>query len=292
MPSRRLPDLTDRFPEPIDLRQRTHTLASPRYATVRQLLPTHRAAVIAKTPMLVALGCYLAGGRFDTPAIWWTMALSAALWAFLYPLNESTDLIHEQHFHMDRRVQAILFLLPLVVCLLAWPLSPWLTLLFALMLAGQLAYCAPPLRLKRYWWAILVLSGTLNPVLRLQCGALWGGHPISNLAYGAVVALHLGASLRSRGLLRDRDQKLGYHVLPPGGELIGAFCTGAGFLGAFRLCANGALPGSFGYFLALAAGFAVYAWSGRETNVARLRQGWLWFAIVSCFALAALLSRR
>jgi hypothetical protein len=280
------------FPEASSLPHPMHTPAPASPVRVGQLLPTHRLHVIAKTPLLVALGVYLAGGQFRTPAVWMTMALAAALWAALYALNESTDLRHEQGQAIAPRTQGILFALPLALCLSAALISPWLCLLFLLMTAGQLAYCVFPMRLKRYWWAILLLSGTLNPVLRLQCGVLWGQHSPPLSAYAAVVALHLGAGLRARVLLRERDRKLTYYVAPPGSELVGMLCTGVGFLAAFWLCIRGMLPGIFALFLGVAAGFAVYAWSGRETNVARLRQGWLWFAIASVFALVALLARR
>ncbi|HZO90880.1 MAG TPA: hypothetical protein VFB38_21315 [Chthonomonadaceae bacterium] len=266
-------------------------MAHSQVATWRHFLPAHRLPVIAKTPVLVALGVYLGGGRFDRLAVGGALGLSAALWAALYALNESTDLIHEQGYTVRQSVRRTLFALPLALCLLAALLSPLLSLLFLLMAAGQFAYCVPPLRLKRYWWAILLLSGTINPILRLLCGVLWGAHAVPPLAYAVVVSLHLGASLRARVLLRERDARLGYRVAPAGSELVGIICTGVGLLGGFWLCVTGVLPKIFALFGVLAAGFAIYAWSGRETSVAHLRQGWLLFAIFSVVALLALLLR-
>ncbi len=39
----------------------------------------------------------------------------------------------------------------------------------------------------------------------------------------------------------------------------------------------------------IATVFACYAWSNRATSMTQLRQGWLWFAILSLFALFTLL---
>lgn len=291
MASQSPPYPTDRIAEPDERTASSPAIVHKRAAAWAQLLPAHRRTVLAKTPLLVALGLYLAGGHFASPAIWLTMALAAALWATLYALNESTDLVQEHGLMIGAAMQSILFTLPAAVCLLAACLSPTLALLFALMTLGQIAYCVPPFRLKRYWWAILILSGTINPLLRLQCGALWGPHAIPFLAYAVVVALHLGAGLRSRALLRERDRALAYHVAPRGIEWVGMICTFAGFAGAFLLCAQGVLPPLLAPLLALASAFAVYAWSGRETSVARLRQGWLWFTLLAALALVVLLLR-
>jgi hypothetical protein len=291
MASQPTPYATDRRAEPDARSDFPPAIVHRRAAAWAQLLPAHRRTVLAKTPLLVALGLYLAGGHFAAPAVWRTMALAAALWAALYALNESTDLVHEHGLTIGAAMQATLFVLPAALCLLAACLAPMLALLFALMTLGQIAYCVPPFRLKRYWWAILLLSGTINPVLRLQCGALWGSHGIPPLAYAVVVALHLGAGLRSRALLRERDRALAYHVAPRGIECVGMVCTFAGFAGAFLLCAQGVLPALLAPLLALATVFSVYAWSGRETSVARLRQGWLWFTLLAALAMVVLLMR-
>jgi hypothetical protein len=248
--------------------------------------------VIAKTPLVVAVGLYLSGARFAPCAAGMPIALSAALWAALYALNEATDLTLEQGLTVSRQVRACLFALVVALCLAAALLSLPLAGLFAWMAAGQIAYCTPPLRLKRWWWAVLLLSGAMNPILRLQCGALWGAHPIAWAAGAVVVSLHLGASIRSRALLRERDRRLGYRVAPPGIEIAGICLTGAGLLGAAALCAQGALPRLFLLFGPIIVPFALYAWSGRVTRMASLRQGWLWFAVLAFLALAILLRAR
>lgn len=255
------------------------------------LLPAHRRPVLAKTPLLIALGVYLAGGRLETRPVLLTMALATALWAVLYALNESTDLQQESGILVGRRVQALLFLLPVLICLAAACLSPHLGLLFALMTVGQIAYSAPPWRVKRWWWAILLLSGVLNPILRLECGALWGPRAVPFLAYAVLVSLHLGSAIRARTLLKERDRRLAYVAAPNGIGWLGIACTVGGLIGAGFLCVQGFLPHALLVFLLPAALFSLYAWSGRIRSMAQLRQGWLGFAILSLLALAVLLSR-
>lgn len=266
--------------------------ARARAASWQDLLPTHRRPVLAKTPLLVAFGAYIAGGSFTTRPVLVTMALATLLWAALYALNESTDLRLEEGIPIDFRIQMLVYLLPPVICLAALCLSGRLALLFVLMTAGQVAYCVPPLRLKRWWWAILALSGALNPILRGECGALWGTHAIPPLAYVTVVCLHVGAGIRARTLLKERDQRLHYRIAPNGLEAVGMACTGFGLYGVYRLCLQGVLPRLFLLFILLAALFSVFAWSGRVQSMARLRQGWFGFAILSLLALLALLMQR
>jgi len=274
----------------------SYALTSRRAATLRQLMPIHRLAVIAKTPMLIAVGLYAAGGPADgaffSPSVIATMALAAGLWTALYALNEATDLEREHNYFVERSVKAWLFAACVVVCLLAARLSMGIGLLLTAMAVGQCCYCVPPLRLKRHWWAVLLLSGLMNPILRLECGAYWGAHHIPPLAYAVFVSLHLGASIRSRVLLRNRDRKLGYRVAPQGMELVGIVCTFSGLTGAGILCLQGVLPRPFLVFVGVAAAFSVYAWSKKATSVAHLRQGWLWFTVLSLAALVIMLARR
>lgn len=239
--------------------------------------------------MLILVGVYASGGRFLSRSVLLTLLLASCLWTVLYALNESADLECEQGYANDAPRRTLFCGLCLGICIAAAWLSPRLTLLLALMALGQAAYCLPQLRLKRRWWAVLVLSGLLNPILRLECGALWGGHAIPMDAYLVFASLHLGASIRSRCLLRDRDRKLGYRVAPPGTEWFGIACTFLGLIGAYYLSAEGVLPRVFALFTTAAACFALYAWSGRVSGIARLRQGWVWFALLSLAALAVLL---
>src|SRR5579871_5261800 len=73
-------------------------------AVWRQLLPTHRLSVVAKTPVLVALGLFLAGGRFVWGTVGWTLVLAAALWGVLYALNEAYDLAYEDGYEVGPSV--------------------------------------------------------------------------------------------------------------------------------------------------------------------------------------------
>jgi hypothetical protein len=272
--------------------QHAYAVVSPQEATWRQLLPVHRLAVIAKTPITVAMGVYMSGGRFATPAVILTMLATGALWAVLYAINEATDLRLEHHVPVPRAMRLLLSALCIGVCVVAALVSPALGGLCTAMALGQMAYCVPPVRLKRHWWAVLLLSGMLNPVLRLECGALWGVHAIPPLAYFAFVTLHLGAAIRSRVLLRERDRKLAYRVAPPRMEWVGMACTGVGMLGTYGLCWQGVLPRVFLGFTTVAALFSLYAWSGRVSSVSRLRQGWLGFAILALLAYAILYLNR
>ncbi len=265
-----------------------YALAPRRAASWRQILPGHRLPVVSKTALLIALGVCLSGGAFHGRVVAETILLAALLWCDLYILNEATDLICEQKMRVARPVLAFLFTLPFLLCCAAYAVFPPLALPFGLMTASQLAYCAPPLRLKRYWWAIILLSGTLNPALRLQCGVELGVHSLTPLIYAAFISAHVGAALRARVLLRERDQKFGYAPVPAGAETAGKLFTLLGFLGAAELCRAGAFPPVFVPMLLAAAGFSISAWSGRKTDLGRLRRGWLWFALMAFIALAAL----
>lgn len=257
-----------------------------------RLLPRHRLPVIVKTPMLILVGVYASGGRFASWPVLLTIVLASLLWTLLYAVNESSDLECESGCGPDAGRRLLLCMLCAGVCSTSAWLSPRLALLLALMALGQAAYCLPPLRLKRHWGAVLALSGLLNPILRLECGAVWGHHAIPPGAYVVFAALHLGASICSRCLLRDRDRRLGYCVTPYGTEWMGMVSTGVGLVGALLLSAEGVLPYGFAMFTLVGALFAVYAWSGRVTSIARLRKGWVWFALLSLAALAVLLEQK
>ena len=269
-----------------------YALARPHQAEWQQILPGHRLPVIVKSLLIVALGVYLSGGPLETQAVETTMALTAVLWAVLYALNESTDLIFEHRLLVPKYLPAGLLALAILLCLSAAFLSPALSLLLGLMIAGQVAYCLPPMRLKRHWWAVFVLSGTLNPILRLECGAVWGKHPIPFLAYLVFISLHLGASSRTRVLLRERDQKLGYQIAPAWLEGVGKLCTGLGLTGGVLLCMQEVLPRFLLFSFPLVAAFVLYAWSERAVSVARLRIGWIWFAILALLILVGLYTMR
>ncbi len=281
-------------PFSISLESHAHSYAvvDANRATWAQLLPAHRLPVIAKTPIMVALGVYMAGGQFNQPGVGLTMIVTAALWTILYAINEATDLMHEHQMLVARKMRLLLLTSCGVVCASAGCLSLKLGGLCLLMALGQLAYCMPPIRGKRYWWAVLLLSGMLNPILRLECGALWGTHSVTALGYLVFVSLHLGASTRSRVLLRERDRKLGYRIAPPRAEWAGMACTGTGLLGAYGLCWQGVLPREFLLLVTVATLFSIFAWSNKVTNVSRLRQGWLWFAILALVAFAQMYLNR
>ncbi|HLK57599.1 MAG TPA: hypothetical protein VKU00_13625 [Chthonomonadaceae bacterium] len=279
------PEPTETFTEAV-AQERTRT------ASWRQLFPSHRLPVLSKTPLLIALGLTLTGGRFDPRTVGTTMVLFALLWADLYALNEATDLELEQGLQVPRRYLIPLYLLPCLLCIGALCLSVRLLLPFGLTMLSQFAYCVPPFRLKRWWWAILLLSGVLNPILRLEAGAVWGAHSIPLLAYVAFVSLHLGAALRARGLQRARDSGFGYAIAPHGCDLTGILCTLIGIAVVFLLCLQGVLPKQCLYFLIPCIGFAIYAWSGRAKSMSDLRQGWLWFAVLALIALVILLTHK
>jgi hypothetical protein len=264
-----------------------------RRARWRQFLPLHRLPVIAKTPLLILVGVYVAGGRFESRPVLLSMLLCAGLWISLYALNEATDLEGEQGYWVERATKAWLFLLCCGACAAGCALSWRLGLLMTLMAAGQMIYCVPPLRLKRYWWAVLLLSGIMNPILRLECGAMWGTRAIPAFAYAVFICLHLGASMRSRSLLRRRDAKLGYHTAPRQLEWAGIACTSLGLAGACVLIYQGVLPPFCAVFIAFAVAFAFYAWAGPNgADISRLRRGWLLFALLGLLTLAAMLVQR
>jgi hypothetical protein len=263
-----------------------------RFASWQQIVPGHRLPVVTKTLVLIALGVYVAGGSFATPQVWLTMAFAAALWAVLYTLNEATDKVIEEGLIVAPIAWGVLLGLPAVLCLWSLRVSPLLGLYLSLMFLGQWAYCARPLRLKRYWWAILILSGAVNPMLRFACGALWGTRSLSLLVCLVVVSLHIGATLRARLLQRERDKQHAYSVVAPWSAWVGKVCTATGFVGAYILCWQRVLPLTFAVFITFGAGYSIYAWSDRAKSMTQLRRGWLGFALIAIGAIIALLYSR
>jgi hypothetical protein len=283
---------TSSSPAYVEVAREPYALVKVRAASWRQLLPSHRLPVIAKTPILILVGVYIADGDFTSRQVLLTMLLAACLWTVLYAVNEATDLIAEQGYRVEPGTRAIFVVTGIGICLLGTAVVPRLGLLLTLMALGQITYSVPPLRVKRHWWAVLLLSGILNPVLRLECGVIWGTRPIPVGAYAVFVSLHLGAAILSRCLLRRRDTRLGYHTAPQHFERVGMVCTGLGLLGAYALSWSGILPGFCMLFTTIAVVFAVYAWSGRATSLSRLRRGWSLFALLALSALATLMIQR
>lgn len=258
----------------------------------QQYLPCHRIYAVAKTPVLVALGMYLAGGHFAWRTVGATLALTGLLWALLYALNEAFDLAAEDGWHVPRVTTGGLMLAVVATCGAAGLVSTRLALLFSVMTALQLAYCAPPARLKRWWWPIVVIGGVCNPLLRIECGALWGAAAIPPLALAVPILMHLGATFRTRALQRDRDRRHGYRVAPPGIEAAGSLCTVLSIFGAAYLCVVGIFPRLFVILGPPVVAFGIYAWSAKATSMARLRKAWALFAFAAIFVLAVLLAGR
>ncbi len=270
----------------------SYALAARRDAELRDLLPAHRLPVIAKTPILVALGAYFAHADFARRELWLTFGLSTLLWTILYALNEMTDVASEQGLYVSPQIQRVLYILPFLICAASLPLSLPLFACLLAMTLGQYAYCVPGVRLKRYWVTIVLLSGAINPLLRMECGAIWGTQQMPLLAGAVFVLLHLGATFRARTLQRERDSRLNYHTAPKFSDWLGPVCTALGLLGALVLCLQKILPHVFILYILIAAGFAVYAWSGRVHSMNTLRRGWIGFALLALVAVVILMAAR
>ena len=262
-----------------------------RIATWRDILPAHRMPVVAKTPLIIAVGVYLSGGSFAENGVAITMLLAAALWGVLYAFNEATDVTAEESAIVPRPILFTLHSLVILLCLASTVYGVHLALPFFGMVVSQYLYCAPPARIKRYWWGNVLLSGTINPILRLLCGVHWGVHGVSALIYATFFFSHLGAALRARTLLRERDGRLGYTIAPKGSETVGKIATALGILGSSLIIGRGELPPYLCVFVAILSGYAVYTWSGSVRSVKTLRRGWVWFAILSIISLIVLFAR-
>lgn len=261
------------------------------YATWRQLLPGHRMATVAKTPLLVAFGMYLSGGHFELQTVGVSMLLASLLWAFLYVFNESCDLTCEENYSVSAWTRIILFIIPLVISASGLLVSWQLFMLLMMMTIGQIAYCMQPFRLKRYWWVAPLLSGVVNPVLRMECGAIWGSHPVPAAAIVVLVSIHLSSAIRTRSLQRERDKRFGYLTAPQLSDKAGAFCMAVGLVGANCLCFQKVLPPYLAFATVPAIGFSAYAWSGKVKNMNQLRKGWTWFAVIALVVLLAMCFR-
>ena len=270
----------------------THAVSMRRPGEWRDIFPAHRLPVLVKTPIIVALGAYFAHADFQRAELTGALILATLLWAALYALNEMTDVTEEQDYYVSQTIQSVLYTLPILVCVASWFFSKALFLCLTAMTFGQYAYCVPAIRLKKYWLTIVLLSGALNPLLRMQCGAIWGTQRIPLLAGTVFVLLHLGATFRARTLQRDRDKRLAYHVAPRFSDWFGPVCTASGLVGAVVLCLQGILPRFFILYILIAGGFSAYAWSGRVHSMKTLRRGWIGFALLALVALLLLAAAR
>jgi hypothetical protein len=226
----------------------------------------------------MAVGAYLSRAPLQADALWAAMALTSVLWICLYALNECSDLILEHRADVGRSRQAALIALPLIIAAASTFVSSKLPALLLLMVATQVAYSLPPLRWKRHWELIVLVSGVINPVLRLLSGAAFGDQPIPAVAFATLVLLHLGGTLRTRQLRRERDRSLGYRVAPGMVHYPGVAATILGLCGICVMCQTAILPRVFGLFAAAGLLFAVHAWSGRTQEVTVLRKAWVLFA--------------
>jgi len=232
-------------------------------------------AMVTKTAMLVCFGAYFSG----TTAAWTTVAAgvlaASALWFFLYALNEVWDLALEQGRPISKIWSVGIGGALAAIILLSVSISPLLATLLLLTALSQAAYSLPPIRAKRYWWMVLLLSGVTNPVLRLHCGAVFGTHAIPVLAYLTAILLHVGGAVRTRLLRRARDARLGYRTVPEFMRAVGMAAAGGGLLCVALMCATDILPRAFYPLTVAAAIFTGYVWSGKVDDIHPLRKAWL-----------------
>jgi hypothetical protein len=246
----------------------------------------HRLPVVIKTSALIALGVWVSHGVVTSTHALVTMFLGAVLWVVLYGLNEWSDLRLESGASLPVSYALLLSGAAVFTMVAASYISGKIGILFGLMIVSQVLYCIPPFRVKRYWYSALVLSGIVNPVLRLESGAALGIHSVPMQLLMAFILLHLGAAARSRCLLRKRDSGLGYVVAPVHLERFGIAVTALGIVGSFIVCYRQIVPQFLALFVALAAGFAVYSWSSKDRNIGQLRRAWLWFAVLAIIFVA------
>jgi hypothetical protein len=254
-------------------------------------LSADRVFLVAKTPLIIALGAYLAGPRSQDSHLGLAMELASLLWLGLYALNESSDAAWERgtraRFYSGQ--VAIIALLALVIVTAALFIDAKLSGLFLSMVATQIAYSLPPLRLKCHWEFVILISGVVNPLLRMSCGSMFGDHPVPVLAYVTVVLLHLGGALRTRLLRRERDHLLGYRVAPNVVHFPGIVFTMLGLLGTCFMCWRGILPSLLTPCAIAGLAFAAYAWSRQARDVAILRKAWVLIAAFLPLGLLVLL---
>jgi hypothetical protein len=251
-------------------------------------VPTDRLFLVMKTPLIMAGGAYLAGASFREGGLWLAMGLASVVWLLLYGLNESSDATCERGLVSAGRYQYWLLAVPLVLAASAAWISLGVAAYLLLMVAAQVAYSLPPLRGKRHWALVVLISGTINPLLRLQAGAVLGHHALPLLAYVSLVLLHVGGALRTRLLRKERDLRLGYRTVPAVVRPFGAGATILGLLGIGLMGRLGALPVLFAYYALGCLPFAVYVWSNRVPDVVVLRKAWFVLAVLALPALLLL----
>lgn len=239
--------------------------------------PWYRTCAVAKTPALILFGVMASGGETRSSSTFATILLVSLLWLGLYELNEISDIACEQARSVPLWRWSSVSLWTLGLCIAAYSLSTGLGTICTLMLVGQYLYSLPLLRMKRLWWYVVVVSGITNPLLRVACGAIHGQHSISPIAWATVVALHLGAALRTRTLQSSRDRELGYSTVPSLAACsMGVASCAIGLIGICVLTVIGVLP-LWGFALAVMGGWVTaLVWSPHRKDMDTLRKrGWL-----------------
>ena len=148
------------------------------------------------------------------------------------------------------------------------------------------------MRLKRYWWAVLAVEWYDEPLFEAAMRSVVG----NSCVFGAVL-YRLCQSAPGRihsvaGVAAGAGPQIGllYRAAPLGMGGYGLYERWP-VRRLWALLAGNIAP-RIPSLSHVATVFSIYAWSGRVTNVSRLRQGWLWFAVLALVAFALLYLNR
>ncbi len=122
----------------------------------------------------------------------------------------------------------------------------------------------------------MLLSGVINPLLRVECGAIFGKPVLPWLIYVTLVLVHVNGALRTRLLRKDRDTRLGYQTMPEAFRVVGHGGGRSRRCSAWLLmCVTGLFPKVFYPLVGMTALFLGYVWSGKVQDISSLRKAWL-----------------
>lgn len=252
-------------------------------AAVTKLLPVKRVGALAKTALLVSVGAYVTGRRLDHDVAS-SVVLATGLWAVLYALNEASDLVYEQKKRLPRVLFVALYLAVVAVVVFSVRENTTFGLLILTMSVSQIVYCVGP-RLKKFWFWALLLSGVVNPILRILAGALVVSDSVLQIL-PLVIVVHLTGAMTTRLKNRKKDIVHNYEPIP---ERYWAARPSLQLVSLTLVCqaiASGLLPMSFASLVAVAVIFELLMrWlkggESREGGETARVAGWIIFASVA-----------
>ena len=244
--------------------------------------PKIRFFALSKTALIVLLGAYVSNAKLNE-AFLEVLALTVALWAVLYAINETTDRFYENGVTV-KIIHLVAYPLAIAVILMASSRLGEEIFIFALaMTMSQVAYSLYP-RLKIFWWGALLISGLINPALRFFLGAIGGekNHAFY-LTLIVLLLVNLSGAIITRVKKRRPDSEHHYLPIPGVFSIMLPSIIATSAVGCIGLTFVGILPASCWYLVP--PGF-LYLLDLKKMTINQIRRWWLVFFSISLVIIA------